>query len=523
MKIHQRYLKRIFAVFCVSALALTLLAVIPVSAEAAAQPSYNCRFTLQIKNLGSGRENNYVEIRTVTQRSNVPNTTYTFRDITVEEGTVVFCASLPGIPKEIVSHYESRPNVAARWYVTAVEVQNIRTGAWMPLWQGEFGVKTKTAVFQKKTATATMILPPSSNDACPAFIFADDVDNKYDYTDFVVKSVLPAVENGNFLNPSEYYVDVPAGTGVNTLVLQNDDLYDQYGALWYQQVEYSMSSRPGFTLSKYTLNVTAEANAANDYTFTFTRRYAPINVTNTVHVRVFRYTVRFLNFDGSLFYEANNLPYGASAAAPGTPTKPSDDYQHYTFSGWAGAAAGNLSGADPVRAMYAQYAAQPHNWGDEIVLQASTCVLEGTGMRTCADCGYEKHYPIPVTAHTPAPVSGYAPTCTEAGLTDGTVCAECGEPLAAQTPIPPTGHTPTAVPGYAPTCTEAGLTDGTVCSACGAPLTAQTQIPPRGHTDADNDGLCDDCGTRVRPQTLIERLRETIQRLLNIIRRLFGL
>ena len=55
------------------------------------------------------------------------------------------------------------------------------------------------------------------------------------------------------------------------------------------------------------------------------------------------------------------------------------------------------------------------------------------------------------------PLPGYAPTCTEPGLTEGAVCADCGEIVKAQEPIPATGHSYDATV-TAPTCTEQGYT-----------------------------------------------------------------
>lgn len=47
-------------------------------------------------------------------------------------------------------------------------------------------------------------------------------------------------------------------------------------------------------------------------------------------------TVRFLNYDGSVF-DTQTVQYGGSATAPATdPTKPSDDVYSYTFAGWDG-------------------------------------------------------------------------------------------------------------------------------------------------------------------------------------------
>ena len=49
-------------------------------------------------------------------------------------------------------------------------------------------------------------------------------------------------------------------------------------------------------------------------------------------------------------------------------------------------------------------------------------------------------------------------------------------------PVPEHTHTEVTNPAKAPTCTEAGLTEGKYCAACGDVLTAQTVIPALGHT-----------------------------------------
>ena len=51
----------------------------------------------------------------------------------------------------------------------------------------------------------------------------------------------------------------------------------------------------------------------------------------------------------------------------------------------------------------------------------------------------------------------------------------------------------TTIPGAAATCTEAGLSEGTVCADCGFVVTAQTEIPALGHS-YDEDGECVECG-----------------------------
>ncbi len=141
----------------------------------------------------------------------------------------------------------------------------------------------------------------------------------------------------------------------------------------------------------------------------------------------------------------------------------------------------------------------------------ATCTTD----QTCTECGntlVAKH-------HTPEDVKGYDATCTEEGKTDGVVCKECKEVIAAQEIIGANGHTPGAeatcttdqtctvcgdtlvakhhtpktVKGYDATCTEKGKTDGEVCDACGQTLTAQTTIGLKPHTEVEIPAVSPTC------------------------------
>ena len=71
---------------------------------------------------------------------------------------------------------------------------------------------------------------------------------------------------------------------------------------------------------------------------------------------------------------------------------------------------------------------------------------------------------------------GGTPTCTS-----GPICESCGKEYGK-----PLGHTEEIIPGKAPTCKDAGLTDGKKCSVCGETLVAQEEIPATGeHTWGD--------------------------------------
>ena len=83
--------------------------------------------------------------------------------------------------------------------------------------------------------------------------------------------------------------------------------------------------------------------------------------------------------------------------------------------------------------------------------------------------------------HTEIVDPAVAPTCTQAGMTEGSHCSVCGEVMIAQTEIAANGHIEVIDAAKAPTCTETGLTEGKHCSVCGEVITAQTEIAAYGH------------------------------------------
>ena len=125
----------------------------------------------------------------------------------------------------------------------------------------------------------------------------------------------------------------------------------------------------------------------------------------------------------------------------------------------------------------------PHDY--ETVTVEATCVTDGSITKTCKVCGDEQVEPIPATGkHTEEVVAAKAPTCTEAGYTEGVRCSVCGEILYGMEEIPATGeHTPVTDAAVAPTCNTTGLTEGSHCSVCNEVLVAQVEIPvnPEAH------------------------------------------
>ena len=103
--------------------------------------------------------------------------------------------------------------------------------------------------------------------------------------------------------------------------------------------------------------------------------------------------------------------------------------------------------------------AHEHSYGEWLTTKEPTCTENGERKQTCS-CNDFKTEIITATGHTEKTVFGKAPTCTEAGLTDGKKCSVCGETTLAQKTILANGHKEITIVGKEATCTETGLTDG---------------------------------------------------------------
>ena len=92
--------------------------------------------------------------------------------------------------------------------------------------------------------------------------------------------------------------------------------------------------------------------------------------------------------------------------------------------------------------------------------------------------------------HTEVTLDGKAPTCTEAGLTEGKQCSVCSTVTVSQKIVPATGHTEETLPAVPPTNSTGGLTSGRICSVCGTITVAQRPIPPLlGETEIGSEAL----------------------------------
>ncbi|MBQ3489742.1 MAG: leucine-rich repeat protein, partial [Clostridia bacterium] len=101
---------------------------------------------------------------------------------------------------------------------------------------------------------------------------------------------------------------------------------------------------------------------------------------------------------------------------------------------------------------------------------------------------YSANHVVNLFSHT------VQPTCTGNGY--HYYRCKCGSRTSTVV-ISPTGHTSVIVSGKPATCTESGLTDGTVCSVCNKILVSQNIIPPKDH--AWGEGIVTKEPTEVSP------------------------
>ena len=122
----------------------------------------------------------------------------------------------------------------------------------------------------------------------------------------------------------------------------------------------------------------------------------------------------------------------------------------------------------------------------EHVWEGGSC----TEPRTCSVCHAVEEEAL---GHAEESVLGYAATCTEAGLSDGTVCSICNTVVVAQEVIPALGHDVVADAAVDATCTEAGLTAGEHCTRCDGATVAQEEVPALGHDIVKDEAKAPTC------------------------------
>lgn len=128
----------------------------------------------------------------------------------------------------------------------------------------------------------------------------------------------------------------------------------------------------------------------------------------------------------------------------------------------------------------------------------ATCTEAGlTSGEQCKDCGMVtlKQEVIDATGHIEEIIPGKDATCTEGSLSEGKRCKICGEITVKQEAGSNNGHKEEIIPGKEATCTEPGQTDGKICSVCGTILEEPQVLEAKGHTYDDAlDESCNRCG-----------------------------
>ena len=161
-----------------------------------------------------------------------------------------------------------------------------------------------------------------------------------------------------------------------------------------------------------------------------------------------------------------------------------------------------------------------HTFGAWEQTKQPGCTTAGELRRICSRCNQYETELINALGHGEVADEGKAPSCTEAGLTEGSHCETCGDVLVKQEKldalghemspwitlkemtctedgqrqracsrcdysetetIPMTGHTVLVEESKAPTCTETGLTEGSFCATCGEVFAKQALLPALGH------------------------------------------
>ena len=148
--------------------------------------------------------------------------------------------------------------------------------------------------------------------------------------------------------------------------------------------------------------------------------------------------------------------------------------------------------------VFAEDAAHTHDFSEVVKETPAAGCENGVKVTRCA-CGEVQTEILPAP-HGERQVRGAkTATCAEDGFTGNTYCADCGKLLESGKTVARPAHTPGQTSVVAPTCTAEGYTV-IACTVCG--YNWRTDVTPAtGHKDADADGVCDVCGTKLGTST----------------------
>ena len=147
-----------------------------------------------------------------------------------------------------------------------------------------------------------------------------------------------------------------------------------------------------------------------------------------------------------------------------------------------------------------------HVKGEGIMEEVSDCYHGGRLVYYCILCNEVMGYEIYPETHNPKTFDEVAPTCTEPGYSQYTVCLDCGLTIDQGRELPPLDHDIFYEEGVDPTCTEWGYSFYESCRRC--EYNTRVDLEPTGHTQGNwltvtaptctatgsEQSFCIDCG-----------------------------
>ena len=126
-----------------------------------------------------------------------------------------------------------------------------------------------------------------------------------------------------------------------------------------------------------------------------------------------------------------------------------------------------------------------------------TCTEVGKEQAWCDVCQRYAVRDIPANGHDERELAAVAATCTEYGKTAGECCYICHVTTEPQQWVEPLGHMYYTIEDVqTATCEVKGI-GHTYCSREGCDYCERIELPKLSHTDANTDGFCDVCSTRM--------------------------
>lgn len=147
-----------------------------------------------------------------------------------------------------------------------------------------------------------------------------------------------------------------------------------------------------------------------------------------------------------------------------------------------------------------------HTEGTWVVKREATCNQTGSRQMLCSVCdGVCKTETIAKLAHTIIVLEATAPTCTQAGMTEGKYCEVCSTVITEQKEAPALGHAhgePIRENYVEPTCTEDGYCENVVyCTECNEELSRESVVlHALGHTIVVDEAIEPTCAAPGRTE-----------------------